>query len=126
MKSCTLKWMGLLSLLCLGHCLMAQPANKEKGNQQPVAAKAAPQLQYFVIKAGAGTYGYDIYTDGNLYIHQPAIPSQPGNRGFADTAQAGKVARLAMDKMRRGEMPPMITPAELKKLGIPVAAKQKP
>lgn len=118
--------MGVLSLVCLGHGLAAQQAIKEKGARQPVAARPAPQLQYFVMKAEAGTYGYDIYAGGNLYIHQPAIPSQPGSRGFADTAQAGKVARLAMDKIRKGQMPPVITPAELRNLGIPLAGNQKP
>jgi hypothetical protein len=91
----------------------------------PEATKAMPQLQYFVINAEAGTFGYDIYSDGNLYIHQPTIPSQPGNRGFADTAQAGKVARLAMDKMRKGQVPPIIAPEELKKLNIPLPGRQK-
>jgi hypothetical protein len=111
-----------------------QPAtaqNTPKPKQVRKAAadtiKAAPtQYQYFVIKAEAGTYGYDVYANGNLYLHQPNIPGQPGNLGFADTTLAGKCARLAISKMRKGEMPPTITAEELRKLGIALPAAKKP
>ena len=29
------------------------------------------------------TWGYDLYIDQKLYIHQPSIPSVPGNSGFS-------------------------------------------
>jgi hypothetical protein len=108
------------------HSLWGQKANPQAdGKARAEAGKATPQLQYFVIRAEAGTYGYDIYANGNLYIHQPTIPSQPGSRGFADTSQAGKVARLAIDKMHKGQVPPIITPEELSKLNIPLPGRQK-
>src|SRR6185436_9293359 len=27
-------------------------------------------------------YGYDIFLDGKMYVHQPSIPAIQGNRGF--------------------------------------------
>jgi Domain of unknown function (DUF4907) len=119
-------WIGLFGASALP--LLGQPNAKlmSPAKAGPEAEKATPHLQYFVIKSGAGTFGYDIYSNGNLYIHQPTIPSQPGGRGFADTAQAGKVARLAMNKIRKGQMPPTIVPEELHELGIPVSGRQKP
>ena len=75
-------------------------------------------FQYFIIKAETNTYGYSIYADGHLYIHQTTIPSTPGNKGFPDTASAGKIARLVIQKIKQGEMPPTVTQSDLKKLNI--------
>ena len=60
------------------------------------------------------TFGYDIYADGQLYIHQPNIPAIEGNQGFVDTTQAGMIARVVIQKIKRGEIPPVITLEELK------------
>lgn len=76
------------------------------------------QYQYLISKNPAGGFGYMVFGNGNMLIDQPTIPGMPGNKGFADTAQAGKCARLAIDKMRKGQMPPTITSSELKKLGV--------
>jgi Domain of unknown function (DUF4907) len=76
---------------------------------------AKTKFDFFVMKADSGTYGYSIYADGHLYIEQNTMPGMPGHLGFADTASCANVARLAIRKMRVGEMPPTITEAELKK-----------
>ncbi len=85
-------------------------ANKERA--------ANTQFQYFVIKAANQSFGYDVYADGNLYLHQPTIPGIGGTNGFADTASAGKVARLAIKKIKQGEIPPTITSQDLKQLKV--------
>lgn len=85
-------------------------ANKERA--------ANMQFQYFVIKAPNQTFGYDVYADGNLYLHQPTIPGISGINGFTDTASAGRVARLAISKIKMGEIPPTITQQELRHLKI--------
>ncbi len=87
-------------------------ANKERA--------ANMQFQYFVIKAANQTFGYDVYADGNLYLHQTSIPGISGTNGFADTASAGRVARLAINKIKMGEIPPTITQQELKQLKVKV------
>ena len=89
---------------------------KAKAATKKQAAKM--QFQYFVTKAESGTFGYDIYADGKLYLHQNTIPAVGGNNGFADTAAAGVTARLAIKKIRQGEIPPTISIDELKKLKI--------
>lgn len=89
--------------------------------QREANKKAASKttFTYFVIKAGDGaTYGYDIYSDGNLLVHQPSVPAMPGNAGFSDTTSAGKTARFVIEKIRQGEMPPTVSEEELKKLGV--------
>jgi len=77
---------------------------------------AAMQFQYFIIKAANETYGYSVFADGNLYIQQTTVPAIKGNIGFADTASAGKIARLVIEKIKNGEMPPTVTIGEMKKL----------
>jgi Domain of unknown function (DUF4907) len=70
--------------------------------------------QYYVIKASGNTYGYSIFVNGHSYIWQTTIPSVTGTVGFADTAKAAQTARLVIQKMKNGEMPPTITEQELR------------
>lgn len=91
---------------------------KQKEANKEMAARM--QFQYFVIKAANQTFGYNVYADGNLYLHQPTIPGIAGNNGFADTASAGRVARFAINKIKMGEIPPTITLQELKQLKVKV------
>ncbi len=90
--------------------------------KQPVAMPVQPgpsSLYTFQVIAGeAGTFGYDIYVDGKKTISQPNIPAVPGIMGFAKKEDAEKVAALAIEKMKKGVMPPTIEPEELRKLGV--------
>ena len=90
--------------------------SKQNDENKKLASKI--QFNYFVIKAESKTFGYDVYADGNLYLHQPSIPGLSGNNGFADTASAGRVARLVIKKIKKGEIPPTIELQELKKLKV--------
>jgi hypothetical protein len=76
------------------------------------------QFSYKIIDAANKTFGYDIYPDNRLLIHQPSIPAIQGNEGFAKQVDAEKVAKLVIDKLKQGEMPPTISTEELKKLGV--------
>jgi hypothetical protein len=62
-------------------------------------------------------YGYDIYVEKKLFIHQPTIPAIPGNSCFATKLAAEKVARKVVEKMQHGESLPTISVDELKQLG---------
>ena len=64
------------------------------------------------------TFGYDILLYGRPFIHQPSIPGLPGNEGFTTRERARKVAELVLEKIRRNEMPPSVTPEELNRLGV--------
>ena len=89
---------------------------KIKAANIKLAAKT--QFQYFIIKADSSSFGYSIYADGNLYILQNTIPSVAGAKGFSDTNSAAKTAQLVIKKLKQGEMPPVITTKDLKKIGI--------
>lgn len=89
--------------------------------QKPQAVASAAQsttisYSYKIIEGYNKTFGYDIYADKKLLIHQPSIPSLPGNNGFSTKAAAEKVAGLVIKKIQKGEMPPTISIDEIKKL----------
>ena len=73
---------------------------------------------YSIIPTDHKTWGYDIYTGKTLFIHQPNIPGLPGNDGFKTRSGAEKVALLVIGKIKKGEIPPNVTPEEMKKLKV--------
>jgi len=73
---------------------------------------------YTIIPAVNKTWGYDINAGKKLFIHQPSIPGLPGNEGFKKKADAEKVAKLVIGKIKKGELPPGVTLEELKKLKV--------
>jgi hypothetical protein len=62
-------------------------------------------------------WGYDILNDGKMFIHQDIIPAVPGGHGFRSKEDALAVGRVVYDRVRAGEMP-MVTAAEIEKMGI--------
>lgn len=83
-----------------------------------IKTAAAVQFQYFVTRAAGSGYSYSIFANGNLYIQQNTIPAVRGTKGFADTASAGKIARLMIHKIKQGMLPPTITISDLTNAGI--------
>jgi len=71
-----------------------------------------------IIPAESNTFGYDIYVNGAVIIHQPSRPGLPGNSGFTSEEDAMKVAELVIKKIRNNEMPPTVTIEELRMLGV--------
>jgi len=63
-------------------------------------------------------FGYNIYMQQTLYVHQPNIPAVSGNRGFKSEADAEKTAMLTVYKIRNNIMPPSLSVKELDSLGV--------
>ena len=82
------------------------------------SAYANTKLTYKIIDAPNHTYGYDVFGDGKLMIHQTSVPALPGNEGFKTKDDATKVALLVIEKIRKGEMPPTISIDEMKTLSV--------
>jgi hypothetical protein len=89
-----------------------------KAQQLPSSAGGDKNLSYKIISSVNKTWGYDIYNNGKLFIHQPSIPALPGNTGFKVKADAEKVAQLVISKVKKGEMPPTLTTQELTALNV--------
>lgn len=84
----------------------------------PVNRFINAQVTYKIIDVPNKTYGYDIYVDGKIKIHQPSIPALSGNEGFKKKEYAIKVALLVIDKIKNGEMLPSVTIEEMRKLKV--------
>lgn len=105
----------------MAHTVPADTGNRDLKNspRSPQAnAFARETLTFRVIDAPNRTYGYDILGDGRLFVHQTNLPGMPGVEGCRTSADAEKLARYVIAKIRQGNMPPSITPRELDSLGI--------
>lgn len=71
-------------------------------------------------KSGDGPegYGFDIYQDGKMMIHQNSIPAIQGNKAFATEEDAKAVGALMLYKVSHGIMPPTVSVEDLDSLGI--------
>ena len=87
-----------------------------KSSNSQASAVNSTSVDYKIIPSINHTWGYDIYRGGKKIIHQQCIPGMPGNEGFRKKLQAKKTARLVIKKIEHGEMPPTVTPEELKEL----------
>ena len=77
-------------------------------------------LTYSIFSIVPSQYGYDIFQNNKLLIHQPQIPGISGNKGFETSEDATKVATLVVDKIKKGIFPPTVTLEELKNLNIKI------
>jgi len=94
----------------------AQP--KENVSVQNEYPYKDADINAIIIPSVNNTFGYDIYLDGAMLIHQPSRPGLPGNAGFATQEDAKKVAELVVKKIRNNELPPTVTIEELRGLGV--------
>ncbi len=113
-------YLYLLFLLLGSHAAVAQQKETPKPAAQFPVGSQFPntQLTFNIIPATNNTFCYDVLADGKILIHQPSKPGLPGNEGFKTKAAAEKVAKLIITKIKNGEMPPSVSPEELKKLNV--------
>ena len=95
------------------------PVQSQEGSRV-ISGEPAKSIsyKYVIIPASGKTWGYDIYKGKQLLIHQPCIPGLPGNEGFKTKGDAEKIARLVIEKIKMGKMPPTVTVEEMKKLNV--------
>jgi hypothetical protein len=98
--------------------LIAQQPENNTAAFPKAETYAHTKLSYKIIDAANKTYGYDIYADDKLMIHQQSIPAMPGNDGFKTKTDAEKVAQLVIEKIKKGEMPPTVSVEEMKKMKV--------
>ncbi len=120
---------GLL-LTATSHAQLADP----EGRQAPQAERAtatstqaalpasnahtSATLTYVITNVPNGTFGYDILSNGKLFVRQQNIPGQPGTSGCATRGDAENLAQLIISKIKQGMMPPTVTKEELNALSI--------
>ena len=82
------------------------------------SAYANTKLTYKIIDTPKHTYGYDVFADGRLMIHQTSAPALPGNEGLKAREDATNVALVVIEKIKKREMPPTISIDETKILKV--------
>lgn len=107
----------LLAVVCLSLFSCAKKDQTPQFAQPAIADSSAVQTAVKTFQTESG-WGYDIEVGGKPYIHQPTIPSLPGNSGFKTQADAETVAALVCHKIQNNIMPPSVTPQELDSLKI--------
>jgi hypothetical protein len=93
-----------------------QDVKQEAKEQNNLYANA--QISIKIIPSINKTFGYDILVKGKPLIHQPNIPAMPGNEGFKTKKSAQKVAEFVVKKIRKNEMPPTVTIADLNRMDV--------
>ena len=63
-------------------------------------------------------WGYDIYVNDTLYIHQPHIPAINGIKGFSSEHQALEVGNFVIMKIKNKIMPPTVNVSDLDSMQI--------
>jgi hypothetical protein len=98
-------------------CAQRTPTTDPSSTKFPEAGEFNnSKFTYKIINCANKTFGYDIFADGKLLIHQTTVPGQPGMEGFSKPESAEKVANLVIVKIKKGEMPPTVTKEEMVKL----------
>jgi hypothetical protein len=67
---------------------------------------------------GLEGYGFDIYQEGKMMIHQNSIPAIQGNKAFTSEEEAKAVGALMLYRISNGIMPPSISIEDLDSLGV--------
>ncbi len=74
-------------------------------------------VTYKVFRVDSG-WGYDIYVNRRIFIHQPYIPAVQGRFVFMSREAARKVAILVIHKMMERPGLPAVSVSELDSLGV--------
>jgi hypothetical protein len=88
------------------------------GSTTAPSAFSKAVITHRIIDAPNGTFGYEILSDGKLFVRQTSIPGRPGVEGCATRQQAETLAALVAQKIRSGAMPPTVSAEELTSLGL--------
>lgn len=114
-----MKLLLIFLIVCNGLQLPAEDITPH-GTNAPVVYQQRPadSIRFVVFPGKDGRYGYDIYRNNQLFIHQPYIPCMQGNRGFRSPGDAKKIALLVVKKIKAGQMLPSVTMKELQALHL--------
>lgn len=111
-------------ILCLilsfgASCRNSSDKNQADTQQPVILSPEELNAEFKIIKVEDG-FGYDIYVNGEAYIHQPHIPAVNGNHPFKTEADAQKVAGLVIQKIEGNIIPPSVSAEELSVMGIAI------
>ncbi len=71
-----------------------------------------------LIPAKAGTFGYNIFADGQLLLAQAVMPGKGNDLGFATRQDAERTAQHIIQLLENPATPPIISARELEEMHI--------
>ncbi len=75
-------------------------------------------INYKTIHSDSLGWGYDIYSNKKILVHQIFIPAIEGKKGFVSEEQAATIAKLIIAKMSVSKAFPSVTVHDLDSCGI--------
>lgn len=108
MRGVRMTFLTLAMLGVVAHC--AQISGDQPSAKEPARIE--------IIEVAGGRYGYDIFIDGKLKIHQPHIPTVKGAKGFDSRIDAEITAQAVVKKLQEHQNPPTLTSSELEMMGV--------
>ena len=117
-----MKTIFLCSVMLLSFNMMGQQkvyyTSAKMLNKIPATGKERPKFTYKILSLNNQTYGYDVFANDVLLLHQEEMPGKNAGIGFASIADASKVAERVILKLNNPIMPPVVSTAEFKLLNI--------
>ena len=114
-KYCTCAMLLLFLIAAKGIAQQTQPPRPASPTINRVTRGAdGSQYTYTLFIAPNKVYGYNIFQNGKIIYHQPAMAQSAGNKQptLTEKMQADKAAFIAIEKIKRG-LPAELTPEEL-------------
>ncbi len=81
------------------------------------------ELRVEIIPSISNTFGYDIWLNGKILIHQTHPPALSGREGFKTEEDAKRIAEFVVERIRRNMFPPTVTVEELDSLEVHLPLK---
>lgn len=100
--------------------LLVSCSNNQQSSEHLNTASSKPKLEVktYLSNDKIKGWGYDIYQDGVLFVHQPNIPAVSGDKGFKSEEEAKRVGSFIIHKIEQNIIPPTLTTEEMDSLKI--------
>lgn len=100
-------------------CRNKSEKNIKKENGEVIVTDRYPDdIKTQAIRNADSSWGFTIYVNGKIYVHQKEIPLPESSSGFNSEGDALSVAGLIVNKLKKHISPETITRSELESLGI--------
>jgi len=106
---------GLIAIAFIYGCNAEAPKNEVKKDYSTETI-ADQEIWYKTFEVDSG-WGYDIYIDGSVFVHQEFIPVLQGIKPFASEENATAAAMLVVYKLKKNIVPPNVELHELDSVG---------
>lgn len=87
-------------------------------NKIPHNGTEKTKFTYKLIPSANNTFGYDVFADNIIILHQQQMPGKADGVGFSGKEDAIKVAQRVILKLNHPIVQPVVSTTELQLLGI--------